>query len=129
MSISTVEAAIRHARSVVAEWEEGGFGFGDWTEAHTRYAVIDPVITALDWDISDPKECHPEYPRYREGENLARADYALFGEPNLVAIGNNAVAPDVIIEAKSVSTNLEVHVDQLQHYVEASPWMRQGWRF
>ena len=59
MSISTVEAAIRHARSVITEWDEEGYGFDKWLEVHTRYAVIDPVITALGWDISDPKECHP----------------------------------------------------------------------
>ena len=48
---------------MITEWEEEGFGFSDWMEVHTRYAVIDPVITALGWDTSDPKECHPEYPR------------------------------------------------------------------
>ena len=79
MSIRTVEAAIRHARSVITEWEEAGFGPIDWMEVHTRYAVIDPVIKALGWNISDPRECHPEYPRHREGEQRTWADYALFG--------------------------------------------------
>jgi hypothetical protein len=126
MSISTVEAAIRHARTMITEWEEEGFGFGDWLEVHTRYAVIDPVITALGWDTSDPKECHPEYPRYGDGETRARVDYALFGEPNLVAIGNYEVAPDVIIEAKSVGVELEEHVEQLEGYAEAAHRMRNG---
>ena len=62
MSIRTVEAAIRHARSVITEWEEAGFGPIDWMEVHTRYAVIDPVIKALGWNISDPRECHPGIP-------------------------------------------------------------------
>ena len=47
MSIQTVEAAIRHARPVIAEWEEAGFGLSDWMEVHTRCAVIDPAIKAL----------------------------------------------------------------------------------
>ena len=58
MSVSTVAGAIRHARKVVKEWDQAGFTY--WREEHTRYAVIDPVITALGWDTSDPRECHPE---------------------------------------------------------------------
>ena len=42
MSISTVAGAIRHARTVITEWEEEGFGFGDWMEVHTRYRVRAP---------------------------------------------------------------------------------------
>ena len=127
MSIRNVEAAIRHARSVITEWEEEGFRFIDWMEVHTRYAVIDPVITALGWNISNPKECHPEYPRHREGEQRTWADYALFGGAGLGAIGNYEVAPDVLIEAKSLGTGLEQHVEQLRRYAEeADPPMKTG---
>ena len=127
MSIRTVEAAIRHARSVITEWEEAGFGPIDWMEVHTRYAVIDPVIKALGWNISDPRECHPEYPRHREGEQRTWADYALFGGAGLGAIGNYEVAPDMLIETKSLGTRLERHVDQLRRYAEeADPPMRKG---
>ena len=126
MSIRTVEAAFRHGRSAITEWDEQGFGFGDWLEVHTRYAVIDPVITALGWDTADPKECHPEYPRYGDGEPRARVDYALFAEPDLLAIGNYEVAPNVIIEAKSVGVELGEHVEQLEGYAEAAHRMRNG---
>ena len=124
MSISTVEAAIRHARSVITEWTEAGFTY--WREEHTRYAVIDPVITALGWDTSDPKECHPEYWRFRGDEAADRADYALFGTPDLDAIGNGTMAPNVIIEAKRLNVALEEHVGQLQRYVGADPRMGTG---
>ena len=124
MSISSVEAAIRNARTVVTEWTEAGFTY--WLEEHTRYAVIDPVITALGWNTSDPKECHPEYWRFRGDESAGRADYALFGTPDLDSIGNGTVEPDVIIEAKGLNIVLEEHVHQLQRYVDASPRMRRG---
>ena len=124
MSISAVEAAIRHARKVITEWDQAGFTY--WREEHTRYAVIDPVITALGWDTSDPKECHPEYWRFRGDEAAGRADYALFATPDLDAIGNLTMEPDVIIEAKSLNVVLEEHVGQLQRYVDAVPRMRRG---
>ena len=54
---------------------------------------------------SDPKECHPEYPRsYQNGR---RADYAMFGIPDVQAIGNNAVPPDIIIESKPLWAELD----------------------
>ena len=75
MSVSAVEAAIRKIQDIVKEWDDVELDY--WREDHTRYGVIDPIIRALGWDTSDPKECHPEYPRsYESGR---RVDYALFG--------------------------------------------------
>ena len=75
MSVSAVDTAIRKIREVVKEWDAVGLNY--WREDHTRYGVIDPIIRELGWDTSDPKECHPEYPRsYQNGR---RADYAMFG--------------------------------------------------
>ena len=31
-------------------------------EAQTRLALIDPLLRALDWDVSDPSMVTPEYP-------------------------------------------------------------------
>ena len=126
MSITTVEAAIRHARDVITEWGEEGYGFDKWLEVHTRYAVIDPIILALGWNTDAPKECHPEYPRWRGEEVNGWVDYAMFGQPDIFAIGERKVAPNVIVEAKSLSTELAEHVEQLQRYVEAAPRMRKG---
>ena len=122
MSISAVDAAIRRVRAVVKEWD--GVDLTYWREDHTRYGVIDPIIRALGWDTADPKECHPEYPRpFGEG----RVDYALFGTPDVEAIGNNSVPPDVVIESKALREPLEAdEVSQLRRYVEASPRMSQG---
>ena len=60
MTIQGVETAIKHVRTVYAEWQDQGFD--DWREEHTRYAMIDPIMRALGWKTCDPKECHPEYP-------------------------------------------------------------------
>ena len=59
MSIKEVEDAILTIRAVVQEWDEACLKF--WREDHTRYGIIDPIIRALGWKVSDPKECHPEY--------------------------------------------------------------------
>ncbi len=122
MSVSAVDAAIRKIPEVVKEWDDAEFS--SWLEFHTRYGVIDPIIRALGWDVSDPKECHPEYPPpHREG----RVDYALFGTPDVESIGNNSVPPDVVIESKALREPLgDEEVSQLRRYVGASPRMRNG---
>ena len=121
MTIIAVETAIQKIREMVKEWDDVELNY--WREDQTRYALIDPIIRALGWDTSDPKECHPEYPRpYPEG----RSDYCLFGTPDVDAIGNNSVPPDVIIESKAFRTPLDEVVAQLQSYVEAEPVMRNG---
>ena len=121
MSTIAVETAIQKIREVVKEWDDAGLN--GWLESHTRYSFVDPMLAALGWNVADPKECHPEYPRpYLEG----RADYCLFGTPDVDAIGNNSVPPDVIIESKAFRTPLDEVVAQLQSYVEAEPVMRKG---
>ena len=44
-------------------------------EAQTRLALIDPLLRALDWDVSDPGMVTPEYP-VENGRNgsVARTD-------------------------------------------------------
>ena len=121
MSIRSVKTAIRQVRAAVKEWENAGFGHDSWREEHTRYAVIDPIIRALGWNTSDPKECHPEY--WRSGR---RVDYALFCTPDLEAIGNGSIAPDVIVEAKKLGMALDGHVGQLRRYVGTVPRMQRG---
>ena len=116
------EAAIQKIRAVVKEWD--AVDLNHWRENHTRYGVIDPIIRELGWDTSDPKECHPEYPHsYQNGR---RADYAMFGTPDVQAIGNNAVPPDIIIKSKPLRAELDRAAPQLQRYAQASPRMQSG---
>ena len=54
----------------------------------------------------------------------AVADYAMFGTPDVQAIGNNAVPPDIIIESKPLWAELDGAVPQLRRYAQASPRMQ-----
>ena len=64
-------------------------------EEHTRYALVDPMLRALGWDISNPGQVRVEYRTSRGEEDKSRVDYALF-VPNLKD-------PVVIVEAKSIT--------------------------
>ena len=55
-------------------------------ETRTRMALIDPILTALGWDVSDPALVTPEY-----SVGNGRADYALNGSEAI---------PAAIVEAK-----------------------------
>ena len=61
------------------------------SEAQTRYALIDPLLRELGWDIQDPALVVPEY---QSGK--VRADYALLG----------GGSPAMMVEAKSLDTPL-----------------------
>ena len=50
----------------------------------------------------------------------------MFGTPDVEAIGNNSVPPDVVIESKALRTPLGDAVTQLESYVNADPRMRVG---
>ena len=127
MTVKAVESASRNIRRVKGEWDqvrEANYPDDEsWWEVRTRYAFIDPIIRALGWDTSDPKECYPEYPRpYRGG----RADYALFGKVEMPDIGTGYAVPAIIIESKAVGINLDSGLAQLQKYVKAEPSMTEG---
>lgn len=55
-------------------------------ETRTRMALIDPLLTALGWDVSDPALVTPEY-----SVGNGRADYALHGSESI---------PAAMVEAK-----------------------------
>ena len=74
------------------------------SEGATRYALIDPILRALGWDVNDPTQVIAEYPPRNEGENQ-RADYALM---------DNKGKPFVLIEAKNLGGSL--NQKQVQDY-------------
>ena len=71
-------------------------------EIRTRMALIDPLLTALRWDVSDPALVTPEY-----SVDGGWADYALRG------LGNQ---PAAIVEAKRLGTLVENHLSQMVNY-------------
>jgi len=72
------------------------------TEAATRLAVIDPLLRALDWDVSDPSLVTPEYPI-----ESTRVDYALLSPKG---------TPVAVVEAKKLGTALTAHRMQMLNY-------------
>ncbi len=71
-------------------------------EIRTRIQLIDPLLRALGWDVSDPSLVVPEY-KVKDD----RADYALL-QP-----GDGLVA---FIEAKRLNTVLDPHQSQMVKY-------------
>jgi hypothetical protein len=61
------------------------------SEALTRYALVDPVLRALGWDVFDPEKVRPEFPTEQ-----GRPDYALLWEGK----------PLIMVEVKSLHANL-----------------------
>ena len=101
MSKAEVEQAIISAQKHVAEFQPKPPGGSVKTKApannhetSTRYILIDPILRALGWDLSNPDECVVEYEVARRGNYPAtRVDYVL-----KCATGQ----PVVVIEAKRI---------------------------
>lgn len=67
------------------------------SESTTRYALIDPLLACLGWDLTDPGQVLTEYEaRYEGNDKRHYADYVLF----------HGQRPCLVIEAKSLGTNL-----------------------
>ena len=75
-------------------------------ETRTRMALIDPLLQALGWDVSDPGVVTPEY-----DVSGARADYALLRPGG---------KPAATVEAKRLGEALESHRMQMLNYANAS---------
>ena len=75
-------------------------------ETRTRMALIDPLLSVLGWDTSDPTVVTPEY-------NVSGrwADYALLGPDG---------KPAATVEAKKLGEPLEPHRMQMLNYSNAS---------
>ena len=77
-------------------------------EALTRYALIDPLLRALEWDTGDPAQVRPELvdAQQRVSDRRPRIDYVLMqGDRNIA-----------VIEAKRLQEALEGHVGQAVDY-------------
>ena len=75
-------------------------------ETRTRMALIDPLLTALGWDVSDPALVTPEY-----DVSGRKADYALLGTDG---------QPAATLEAKKLGESLASHRMQMLNYSNAS---------
>ncbi len=89
--IETIRQRIREHRTDLAA-----------NETRTRMALVDPLLTALGWDTSDPALVTPEYP-----VSSGKADYGLL---------NLGPTPSAFIEAKRLDASLEDHREQMTRY-------------
>ena len=64
------------------------------SEAQTRYALVDPLLRALGWDVEDPKQVTVEYPVDVGTQRDGKVDYTLFVDEKR----------EVVIEAKRFNT-------------------------
>ena len=102
MSVQEVKAAILKAQPHIAAFDPGwGRDLNPAAPANnhetsTRYIIIDPVLRALGWDLSDPKDCIVEY-KVSAGSQRA-VDYALL---------DGRGAPVILIEAKRIDDHTE----------------------
>ena len=69
-------------------------------ETATRYALIDPLLTALGWDLSDPGQVRTEY---NPDGDRRRSDYTMF-------TGGDKKKPQLVIEAKKLGTPISVEI-------------------
>ena len=69
-------------------------------ETATRYALIDPLLTALGWDLQDPGQVQTEY-----STDDGRADYAMLA-------GADPSRPRLVIEAKKLGRPIGDGINQ-----------------
>ena len=105
MTQKDVQNAIEQIEEVI---EEAGEFISNCHEYQTRYALIDPILSSLGWNISDVNQVEVEY-----GTDWGPVDYALLESPD----GKPAIA----VEAKALWKNLEATAIQRQilSYAEA----------
>ena len=93
--IELLQARIRSHKDVLRE-----------NETRTRMALIDPLMHALGWDVSDPGVVRPEYK-----VSGGWADYALLRPDGL---------PAATVEAKKLGDSLASHRMQMLNYANAA---------
>ena len=101
MALKDVEQAVSRAKDLMED-EEYYLHYSN--ETGTRYTIIDPVLRALGWDLSDPEQASFEH--WLNGEG--RVDYVLF---------DHLGAPCLVLEAKALGVWSLSHERQLQMYV------------
>jgi len=107
----------------VKEWEEHCRG----NEQATKKSLIEPLFSALGYDIADPRECVPEHKEdFGKYKSVKPVDYAFFKDG----------APIFFVEAKHADKKLRGYDEQLAAYFAKAPGSKLGmltngvhWRF
>lgn len=122
MSVKDVEQAIKQVQPHIAAYQlkppRGRVNYGAPANNHehsTRYIIIDPILRALGWDLSDPEQCVAEYPvEKRRHYPAKRVDYVLKDRNG---------TPVIVVEAKKISVDHEDEdaIAQVERYLEDIP--------
>ena len=118
MEARNVESAIRRVRKQLRNYPQSAFlqeGGWRYLEMATRYALIDPILVALGWDLAKPDQCSFEADPKWLSWVRPHADYVLWKEWNEKAA--------IIIEAKTADKPLGTpeHEAQLGSYIQQIP--------
>jgi hypothetical protein len=96
-------------------------------EQATKQSLIGPLLTLLGWDLTDPRECIPEYRvDFGRDRSVKPIDWAFFRDGK----------PIFFVEAKEVGKKLGNFDEQLADYFAKAPEVKLGvltngvqWRF
>ncbi len=91
MSCDGLTAAIKTAKLRIEEHREAFSG----NEPQTKSALIEPILNALAWDVSDPSLVKLEYKTDSYGiKSDEKVDYALLdnGEPTILVEAKHAAS-------------------------------------
>ena len=94
-------STLQRAREAIGEHE----GYLQQYETRTRNVLVDPVLKALSWDVSNVEDVEIEFRTGNQGHQ--RVDYALLGEDR---------KPKVLVEAKKLNSDLNSHRTQMLTY-------------
>lgn len=84
-------------------------------EVRTRYALIDPILQALGWNLSDPSQVQIEYETKTDQPKPDRVDYALLSHGK----------PVILVEAKPLPEEyLPIHKANME---EARNRVKDAW--
>ena len=77
MAICDVEKAICHGKRILKQYQHSGAArVPELHEAATRYAIIDPILRSLGWELEYPNQCLVEEWQTLKGHQRV-ADYIL----------------------------------------------------
>ena len=97
---STVKQIIKSCEAITRHRE-----IFEINEAQTRTSLIEPMLSVLGWDVSNPAEVTQEY-----GERTGKADY-VFRDPE-------TMEPIMIMEVKRLGAELDIAKEQVSDYCE-----------
>ena len=81
-------------------------------EEHARYWLVDPMLSALGWDVADPGQVFVEY-TFEGSQGRLRPDYVFF-DPSTDT--SKIATPQMVVEAKQITiSDIDLYLDWKRH--------------